>query len=123
MKDFGKFPGSKSPKWGSMDAGSSHLSDEFNPMEASSEKMSGKWDDQSPSPARMSEKWVEMEAGASKFSDEFAVMKQDGREDPYSMNPSSSDRTQPFKAMKKETPDNKVERKTQHTEFGSTREN
>lgn len=123
MKDFANFPNRKNVKWGSMTAGDSHLSDEWHGMEPSSGHMSEKWVSQEPSAPRMSEKWVEIETGGSPNSDKWHDMKQEGREDPYTMNPSTGDRTQPFKAMKKETPDNKVERKTQHTEFGSTREN
>ena len=49
-------------------------------------------------------------------------MKQERREDPYAMHPSSGDRTVGMKEMSKEKADNKVERNMQHSELGSTRE-
>lgn len=117
---IGDMPNRKNVKWGEMKAGESHLSDEFHDMEPSRGHMSEKWVDIQPSKARMSEKWVDMENPSE--GDKWDVMKQEGRDDPYSMHPSSGEREQPFKPMKKEKPDNKVERATQHNEFGSTRE-
>lgn len=111
-------PNRKNVKWGEMKAGESHLSDEWHDMDAGHSKEN--WDDLTPSKARMSEKWVDMENPSD--DGKWFEMKQEGREDPYAMFPNSGDRKQPFKPMKKETPDNKVERKTQHSELGSTRE-
>lgn len=116
-----KFPAHHNVKWGSMEAGESTLSDEWHDMNPSSPKMSEKWVDIEPSKARMSEKYVEIEAGASP-DNEWHEMKQERRIDPYSMSPSEGDRPTAFKPMTKESQSNKVERKTQHNEFGSTRE-
>lgn len=115
-------PNRKAVKWGDMTTEKSILSDEWHAMEHSTEKMSNKWDEQSPSAPRMSEKWADQQAGSTEFSDRWHEMKQEGRIDPYSMAPSEGDRTVGMKKMAKETPDNKVTRFTQHTEFGSTRE-
>lgn len=113
-------PNRKNVKWGEMKAGESHLSEEWHDMQPSAPKMSEEWIDIEPSKARMSEKWAEFENPSD--DGKWFAMKQEGREDPYVMFPSAGDRTQPFKEMKKQTPDNKVERKTQHSELGSTRE-
>lgn len=118
-----KFPGSKNPKWGSMVAGESHLSDEWHNLEHSTPHMSEKWEGMKPSAPQMSEKWVNIETGGTEFSDRWHEMKQEGREDPYSMFPSAGDRTQPFKPMAKIKPDNRVERKDSTTgESGEHRE-
>lgn len=111
-------PNRKNVKWGEMKAGESHLSEEWHDMEAGASKEN--WDTLEPSKPRMSEKWVDMENPSD--DGKWFTMKQEGREDPYAMNSSDGNRTQPFKPMKKEAPDNKVERKNQHTEFGTTRE-
>lgn len=117
-----KMPGSKPVKWGAMVAGESHLSDEWHEMHPSSPLMSEKWVEQHPSSGTMSDKWVEMEASSTPDSDKWHDMKQEGRMDPYAMHHSAGDRSQSFKKMSKETPDNKAERKTEHNQFGSTRE-
>lgn len=117
-----KMPNSKPVKWGEMRAGESHLSDEWHEMHHSEPRMSEKWVDQHPSKGLMSEKWVEQHPGSTDFSDKWHEMKQEKRMDPYEMHHSAGTLATPFKPMKKETPDNKIERKTQHTEFGSTRE-
>lgn len=116
-----KMPVHRAAKWGSMDAGDSHLSEEFHDMIPSSPQMSEKWVDMTPSTPQTSEKWVGMEAGTP-MGDQWHELKQGQRIDPYAMHSSNGGRTQPFKEMKKETPDNKAERKTQHSELGSTRE-
>jgi len=117
-----KMPDRRSVKWGEMKHGESHLSDEWHDMVPSEPKMSEKWVDIEPSSPRMSERWVEIEAGESKLSDKWHEMRQEKRVDPYAMHSSDGDRTQPFKPMAKEKPDNKAERASQHTEFGKTRE-
>lgn len=119
-----KMPDRKPVKWGNMKAGESHLSEEWHDMTPSSGHMSEKWVEQHPSVARMSEKWVDIEAGSTDFSDKWHEMKQDRRMDPYAMHSSNGDKDTPFKPMKKEhnEKDGKVERSTQHNEFGSTRE-
>ena len=92
-------------------------------MEAAPARFSEKWDGMKDSPARMSEKWDDMENPSNTMGgNEWDVMKQDKRIDPYSMAPETGNHTHKMKEMSKETPDNKVERKTQHNEFGSTRE-
>lgn len=88
-----KMPNTRDPKWGSMKAGESHLSNEWHGMERSSGHMSEKWEGMKPSSGHMSEKWVEMEAGSAP-SNEWHEMKQEGRIDPYSMAPSSGDRSE-----------------------------
>lgn len=119
---IGDMPSRKNVKWGAMTAGDSNLSDEWHGMEPSTVHSSEKWVDQKPSSPLMSEKWVDIEAGSAP-DDEWHEMKQDRRVDPYSMFPSEGNKPTPFKSMKKEKADGgKVERKTQHTEFGSTRE-
>lgn len=115
-------PTHRNVKWGSMVPGESHLSDEFHGMEASAPKMSEEWVEQEPSKGHMSDKWVEMEAGNSPESDKWHGMKQEKRVDPYSMAPNYEDREVGMKEMKKEKADNRVNRPSQHTEFGSTRE-
>lgn len=117
-----RMPDRRSVKWGEMKAGESHLSEEWHDMMPSEPRMSEKWVDQKPSSPLMSEKWVDMEASMPKMSEEWVGIETSSRRDPYAMNPSDGNRSQPFKAMSKEKADNKVERKTQHTEMGSTRE-
>lgn len=118
-----RMPDRKNVKWGEMKAGESHLSDEWHDMEPSSVRMSEKWVEMHESKGQMSEKWVDMENPTNVMGGaQWDVMKQEGREDPYSMHPSSGDRTVGMKPMAKQKPDVKVERATQHNEFGSTRE-
>lgn len=115
-------PDRRDVKWGSMTPGKSHLSDEYHEVRSGDSPSTDKWDGLDASTGHMSDRYVEMERGGSDLSDKWHEMKQEGRQDPYSMAPSSGDRSQGFKKMAKETPDNKVSRATQHTEFGSTRE-
>jgi hypothetical protein len=114
-------PNTKDPKWGSMIASKEVMSDEWHDMKPTSPVMSEEWVDLKPSSPLNSEKWVDIEAGEPK-GDEFHEMKQSHRVDPYSMVPSAGDKDTPFKSMKKEKPETRVGRATQHTEFGSTRE-
>lgn len=95
------FPGSKNPKWGSMVAGDSILSDEWHSMEHSAPHTSEKWVDMEHSTPRMSEKWVDMDAGSTQFSDKWHEMRQERRDDPYSMNPGAGDRSET--GMKKQS--------------------
>lgn len=113
-------PNRKNVKWGEMKAGESHLSEEWHDMEPSNGHMSDKWIEQHPSKGHMSDKWDNFENPSD--DGKWHVMKQEKRDDPYAMEPSEGNRTQPFKPMAKVKPDNKVGRSTQHNEFGSTRE-
>lgn len=117
-----KMPVRRPAKWVSMVAGASHLSEEWHEMEPSEPLMSEKWVEQHPSSPLMSEKWVDQHPSEPTMSEEWVEMKQSHRMDPYAMHSSEGDRSVGMKDMKKESPDNKVERKTQHNEFGSTRE-
>lgn len=124
MKDHrlgDEMPVNRNVKFGDMRASKEQMPSDWEDMTASSVKMSEKWTDMNPSAARTSEKWVDMNAGTP-MGNQFHEMKQEGRSDPYSMAPSEGDRTVGMKEMKKEKPDNRVSRATQHSEFGSTRE-
>src|SRR5690242_4851847 len=97
--NIGKMPDTRDPKWGAMKAGESHLSDEWHEMEASECHTSEKWIEQRASTPHMSEKWVDICADESPNRDRWHEMKQEGRDDAYSMNPSSGDRTVGMKSQ------------------------
>jgi hypothetical protein len=68
-------------------------------------------------------KWSEMKASESPYDDKFHDMVTEGSTSRFDvMRPSGGTRDQGFKKQEKSKSDNKVERFTQHTEFGSTRE-
>lgn len=116
-------PVRRGQKWAGMEAGESTLSNEWHGMEPSDPRFSEKWVDMTPQPAKMSEKWVEMENPSDGMGGtQWNEMKQEGRMDPYAMHHSDGNRSVGMKDMKKQVPDNKRERKTQHDAFGSTRE-
>lgn len=114
-----KMPDTRDPKWGSMVAGKSHLSDEYSDMVSTGDD--GKWYELNSSLPRMSEKWVDV-ATEGELNPQWNELKQDKRDDPYQMAPSDGKRPQPFKESKNAKPNTRVSRSTQHTEFGSTRE-
>lgn len=119
-----KMPARKTDKFSEMKAGSSHLSEEWHEMEPTSPRMSEKWVEQHPSTGRMSEKWDEFENTSNVMGGaQWDVLKQEKRVDPYAMHHSDGNLKTPFKPMAKQKADGgKVERSTQHNEFGSTRE-
>ena len=114
-------PDTRDPKWGAMKAGDSYLSEKWHTLDACDPKFSEKWDHLGVGTPRMSEKWVEMNAGEPK-GDQWHEMKQEKRDDPYSMAPASGDRTVGMKQIEKEAPDNKRQRWSANTEFGRNRE-
>jgi len=117
------FPPRKNVKWGELKHGESHLSNEWHGMSPSTEHTSQKYVEMEPSAGHTSDKWVEQNAGNSPASDKWHEMKHEGRIDPYSMQHSDGDRKEaPMVKQSKSNMDNKVERSTQHNEFGSTRE-
>ena len=117
-----KMPDRKAVKWGDMRPSAPQMSEEWVDMDASTSPTTDKWDDLKPSKGNMSEKWVDI-ATSGEDNPQWNEMKHEKRQDPYSMAPSAGDRGEHFKPMKKEKADGgKVERSTQHNEFGSTRE-
>lgn len=118
-------PDTREPKWGEMTPGGprhmpmNEMSDKWHDMDPSDQKTSAKWEDMEPSKARTSQKWVDIET-EGKLNPKWNDMVQTERDDPYSMAPSAVDRKQHFKESPKIKPETRVQRPTQHTEFGST---